>query len=165
MSVSQYEARFTTLSGYAPELVSTEELKAKRFENGLRLGIKERVVGMRLRQYSTLVEAAMAIEDTLLELKRIRESRSQHGGSSTQFEGHQAKKRKISGGSSSFQGPLQQSRPVPAQSMVTSNRSSGGGIICYQCDNVGIASQSVLKKGGFKDNYRLKSHAMFKIEA
>ncbi|XP_058202907.1 uncharacterized protein LOC131317367 [Rhododendron vialii] len=117
MSVSQYKARLTTLSGCAPELVSTQELKAKRFKNGLRLGIKERVVGIRLRQYSTLVEAAMAVKDTLQESKRIRESRSQHGGSSTQFEGHQAKKQKISGGSSSFQGPPQQSRSILAQSM------------------------------------------------
>ncbi|XP_058223167.1 uncharacterized protein LOC131332874 [Rhododendron vialii] len=150
MSVSQYEARFTTLSGYAPELVSTEELKAKRFENGLRLGIKERVVGMRLQQYSTLVEAAMAIEDTLLESKRIRESRSQHGGSSTQFEGHQAKKHKISGGSSSFQGPPQQSRSVPAQFMVTSNRSSGGGIICYQCGQRRHRKSECPQKGRFQ---------------
>ena len=38
-TVAQYEAEFTALSLYAPELVSTEAKKAAKFQRGLRADI------------------------------------------------------------------------------------------------------------------------------
>ena len=37
--VAQYEAKFATLSRYAPKLVSTEAKKAAKFQRGLRANI------------------------------------------------------------------------------------------------------------------------------
>ncbi|MGI4673460.1 retrotransposon gag family protein [Klebsiella pneumoniae] len=39
LSVSEYEAKFTELTRFVPEFVSTEEKKAKRFQQGLKTWI------------------------------------------------------------------------------------------------------------------------------
>lgn len=61
LSVAQYEARFTALARFAPEMVATETLLCKRFERGLRPAIVERLVAMRICVYTDLVDAAMAV--------------------------------------------------------------------------------------------------------
>ena len=44
-SVAEYEAAFTTLSRFAPELVTSEERRCIKFEKRLRRGLKMRVGG------------------------------------------------------------------------------------------------------------------------
>ena len=44
-SVAEYEAAFTSLSRYAPELVASEERRCIEFEKRLRRGLKMRVGG------------------------------------------------------------------------------------------------------------------------
>ncbi|KAK3020000.1 hypothetical protein RJ639_004045 [Escallonia herrerae] len=51
MTVVQYEAKLTSLSRYAPHLVDTENHKARRFEKGLKHGIKNRLLALRLSSY------------------------------------------------------------------------------------------------------------------
>lgn len=65
MTVIQYEAKFTSLSRFAPELVATEDKKARWFERGLRQAIKNRIVPLKLRVYSELVERAIIVEGSL----------------------------------------------------------------------------------------------------
>ncbi|KAL2226383.1 UNVERIFIED_CONTAM: Transposon Ty3-I Gag-Pol polyprotein, partial [Sesamum indicum] len=43
LSVAEYELQFVRLSKYAPEEVSTDELRRDRFERGLRLEIREKI--------------------------------------------------------------------------------------------------------------------------
>ena len=48
MTVMDYVARFTKLSRFADDYVATDMAKVRRFENGLKLSIRGRIVGLRL---------------------------------------------------------------------------------------------------------------------
>lgn len=64
-SVMQYEAEFTALSRYAPQLISTPDEKCYRFLHGLRHDLRHPLVPLRLREFSELVERARLIENDL----------------------------------------------------------------------------------------------------
>ena len=48
MTVMDYVARFTELAHFADDYVATYMAKVRRFENGLKLSIRGRIVGLRL---------------------------------------------------------------------------------------------------------------------
>ena len=48
MTVMDYVARFTKLARFVDDYVATDMTKVKRFENGMRLSIRGRIVGLRL---------------------------------------------------------------------------------------------------------------------
>ena len=48
MIVMEYVARFTELARFADDYVVKEMAKVRRFENGLKLSIWGRIVGLRL---------------------------------------------------------------------------------------------------------------------
>ena len=58
----EYEAKFTELSRFVPELVSTEEKKARRFYQGLRQWIQNQIVVLELTDYATVVQKATIVE-------------------------------------------------------------------------------------------------------
>ena len=43
MTVDQYEAKFTELSCFAPQLIATEEEKALMFQDGLKPYLKNKI--------------------------------------------------------------------------------------------------------------------------
>ena len=75
MSVAEYESTFTALSRFSPEMVVTDAHRCRRFERGLRAQILDRVLTLRIRVYSELVDTVMAVERGLSEAARVRESR------------------------------------------------------------------------------------------
>ena len=48
MTVMDYVARFTELARFSDDYVATNMAKVRRFENGLKLSIRARIVGLRL---------------------------------------------------------------------------------------------------------------------
>ncbi|KAL2236238.1 UNVERIFIED_CONTAM: Transposon Ty3-I Gag-Pol polyprotein, partial [Sesamum indicum] len=66
LSVAEYELQFVRLSKYAPEEVSTYELRRDRFEKGLRLEIREKIA-IKPPSYGALLEAALRVEATSIE--------------------------------------------------------------------------------------------------
>ena len=62
MTVIEYLARFTELAHFANDYVATNLAKVRRFENGLRLSIRGRIVGLRLQVMDSMVGTAMTIE-------------------------------------------------------------------------------------------------------
>ncbi|KAL0383013.1 UNVERIFIED_CONTAM: hypothetical protein Scaly_0588600 [Sesamum calycinum] len=66
LSVAGYELQFVRLSNYAPEEVSTDELRRDKFERGLRLEIREKK-SIKAPSYGALLEAALRAEETFLE--------------------------------------------------------------------------------------------------
>ena len=48
MTVMDYVARFTKLAHFVEDYVATDMAKVRRFENGLKLSIRGRIVGLRL---------------------------------------------------------------------------------------------------------------------
>ena len=58
MTVMEYMARFTKLTRFGDDYVATDMAKVRRFENGLKLSIRGRIVGLRLRDMDSMVENA-----------------------------------------------------------------------------------------------------------
>ncbi|XP_028093882.1 uncharacterized protein LOC114293970 [Camellia sinensis] len=75
MSVAEFEAAFSSLSRFAPELVMTEEHRCIEFKKKLRSKILFKVAGNMIRNYDRLVEAAAHVEIIVeAEKKRFRNS-------------------------------------------------------------------------------------------
>ena len=62
MTVMDYVARFMELARFADDYVATDMAKVRRFENGLKLSIRGRIVGLRLRDMDSMVGTALIIE-------------------------------------------------------------------------------------------------------
>ena len=62
MTVMEYVVRFTELARYADDYVATDLAKVRRFENGLKLFIRGKIVGLRLQDMDSMVGATLAIE-------------------------------------------------------------------------------------------------------
>ncbi|XP_074366365.1 uncharacterized protein LOC141707220 [Apium graveolens] len=62
MSVAEYEAKFTELSRCVPYHVDTDEKKAKRFQQGLKPYIQNRIAVFEITNYTTLVQKAAFME-------------------------------------------------------------------------------------------------------
>ena len=48
MTMMEYVARFTELAHFTDDYMATDMAKVRRFENGLKLSIRSRIVGLRL---------------------------------------------------------------------------------------------------------------------
>ncbi|KAK3011164.1 hypothetical protein RJ639_013012 [Escallonia herrerae] len=73
-------AKFTSLSRYAPHLVDTENRKARRFEKGLRRGIKNRLLALKLPTYAKVVERAEILEADYEEFQKEKEEQRHKRG-------------------------------------------------------------------------------------
>ena len=62
MTVMDYVARFRELVCFADDYVATDMAQARRFENGLKLSIRGRIVGLRLHDMDSMVGTAITIE-------------------------------------------------------------------------------------------------------
>ena len=73
-TVMDYVARFTELARFADDYVATDMAKVRRFENGLKLSIRARIVELRLQDMDSMVGTALAIERYLgLEVETLEE--------------------------------------------------------------------------------------------
>ena len=61
MTVIEYVARFMELARFADDYVATDVAKVRRFENGLKLPIQGRIVGLRLQDMDSMVGIALTI--------------------------------------------------------------------------------------------------------
>ncbi|KAL5578342.1 hypothetical protein UlMin_020041 [Ulmus minor] len=61
-TVAEYEASFARLAKFAPDLVATEESRARRFEEGLRASIRQAVIPFEIVSYSGVVNKALLVE-------------------------------------------------------------------------------------------------------
>ena len=74
MIVMDYVARFTELARFVDGYVATNWAKVRRFENGLKLSIRARIVGLRLQDMDSMVGTALTIERYLgLEVETSKE--------------------------------------------------------------------------------------------
>ena len=62
MTVMDYVARFTELARFTDDYVATDMAKVRRFENGLKLSIRGRIVGLGLRDMDSMVRTTLTIE-------------------------------------------------------------------------------------------------------
>ena len=74
MTVMDYAARFIELARFVNDYVATNWAKVRRFENGMKLSIRARIVGLRLQDMDSMVGTTLTIEKELgLEVETLKE--------------------------------------------------------------------------------------------
>ena len=73
MTVMDYVARFTDLARFADDYVASDVAKVRRFENGLKLSIRGKIVGLRLRDMDSMVGTALTIEREIEDARSTRD--------------------------------------------------------------------------------------------
>uniref|UniRef100_F6GZX4 Bulb-type lectin domain-containing protein n=1 Tax=Vitis vinifera TaxID=29760 RepID=F6GZX4_VITVI len=96
MTVAQYEAKFTKLSRFSPQLIAIEEEKALKFQDGLKPYLKNKISILKLGVYSEVVDRALITEKDNEELHQYREQQRKRNRSDG-AHGNQAQRRSTSG--------------------------------------------------------------------
>ena len=74
MTVLEYVVRFTELARFSDDYVATDMAKVRRFENGLKLSIRGRIVGLHLQDMDSMVGTALTIEREMEDARSAREA-------------------------------------------------------------------------------------------
>ena len=74
MTVMDYVARFTELAQFADDYVATNMTKVRRFENGLKLSIQARIIGLLLRDMDSMVGTTLTIEREIADARSTRDA-------------------------------------------------------------------------------------------
>ena len=73
MTVLEYVAKFTKLARFGDDYVATDMAKVRKFEDGLKLSIRGKIVGLLLQDMDSMVRITMAIEREVNDSKNIRD--------------------------------------------------------------------------------------------
>ena len=103
MTVMDYVARFTELARFAGDYVATDVAKVRRFENGLKLSIRGRIVGLRLRDMDSMVGTALTIKRDIEDARNTRDAGVSSKRKENQSSSSSGKKQRASS-SRGFQG-------------------------------------------------------------
>ena len=130
MTVLEYVARFPRLARFADDNVATDMAKVRRFENGLKLSIWGRIVGLRLQDMDSMVGIALTIEREIKDARSTRDAGVSSKRKESQSSSSSGKKPKASS-SHGFQG-----RGHPSQGQIRV-ASQVGQMVCYHCQQLG----------------------------
>ena len=72
MTVLEYVSKFTELARFGDDDVTTDLTKVRRFENGLKLSIWEKIVDLCLQDMDSMVRTALTIEREIEDAQSIR---------------------------------------------------------------------------------------------
>ena len=74
MTMMDYVTRFTELARFADDYVATDLAKVRRFENGLKLSIRARIVGLRLQDMDSMFGTTLTIEREIEDVRSTRDA-------------------------------------------------------------------------------------------
>ena len=135
MTVMNYVTRLTELARFADDYMATNLAKVRRFENGLKLSIRGRIVGLRLRDMDSMVGTALTIER---EIEDARSTRDVSVGSKREDQPSSSSgKRQKTSASHEFQDQ--------GQGWASSQP---GQRICYFCQQPGHVRRDCLQRQG-----------------
>ena len=96
MIVMEYVAKFTKLACFGDDYVATDMAKVRKFENGMKLSIRGKILGFLLQDMDSMVRTTMAIEWEIDDARSIQDT----GASDKRKESHSSssprKKRRTS---------------------------------------------------------------------
>ena len=95
MIVAYYEAKFTKLSCFAPQLIATEEEKALKFQYGLKPYLKNNISIMKLGIYLEIVDRSLIAKNDNEKLHQYRKQQRKRNRSDGAY-GNQAQKKFVS---------------------------------------------------------------------
>ena len=123
-TVMDYVARFTELARFADDYVATDLAKVRRFENGLKLSIRARIVGLRLQDMDSMVGTALIIEREIEDARSTRDASVSSKRKGSQSSSGKRQRVSSSRGSQSHGHPGQGQMRVAGQA---------GQMVCYHC--------------------------------
>ena len=94
MTVLEYVAKFTKLARLVDDYVATDMAKVSKFEDGLKLSIRGKIVGLLLQDTNSMVKTTMAIEREIDDTKSIRDAGVSGKMKNNQFYFGSGKKRR-----------------------------------------------------------------------
>ena len=74
MTVLKYVDRFTELARFGDDYVATNVAKVRRFEDGLKLSIRGKIVGHNLQDMDSMVSTTLIIEREIDDARSIRDA-------------------------------------------------------------------------------------------
>ena len=74
MTVLEYVAKFIELARFADDYVATYMAKVMKFEDGLKLSIRGKIMGLLLQDMDSMVRTTRAIEREIDDVKSIRDA-------------------------------------------------------------------------------------------
>ena len=130
MTVMNYVARFTELARFADDYVATDLATVRRFENGLKLSIRARIVGLRLQDMDSMVGTALTIEREIEDARSTRDASVSSKRKDSQSSSSSGKRQRAS----SSRGSQSNGHPGQGQMRVASQ---AGQMVCYHCQQPG----------------------------
>ncbi len=91
-TVVEYETELRALSAFAPDYANSAEDMCTRFEEGLRMEIREKLVGTNVERYKDLVQLALKAERLLVEKGELKD-RQQKGKRKEEYPQDQGQKK------------------------------------------------------------------------
>ena len=125
-----YVARFTELARFADDYVATYLTKVRRFENGLKLSIRARIVGLRLQDMDSMVGTTLTIEREMEDARNARDASVSGKRKDSQSSSSSGKRQRAS----SSRGSQSHGHPGQGQMRVSSQ---AGQMVCYHCQQPG----------------------------
>ena len=130
MTVMDYVARFTKLARFSDDYVTTDLVKVRRFENGLKLSIRARIIGLRLQDMDSMVGTALTIEREIKNARSTRNASVSSKRKDSKSSPSSGKRQRASSSRGS------QSRGHPGQGQMTV-AGKAGQMVCYHCQQPG----------------------------
>ena len=150
MTVMDYVARFTELARFADDYVATDMAKVRRFENGLKLSIRARIVGLRLQDMDSMVGTALTIERDIEDARNTRDASVSGKRKDSQSSSSSGKRQRASSsrGSQSHGHPGQGQMRIAGRARNMRVASQAGQIVCYHCQHPGHMRQDCPQRQG-----------------
>ena len=98
MTVLEYVARFTELSHFEDDYMATNVAKVRRFEDGLKLSIRGKIVGYNLQGMDSMVSTTLVIEPEIENAWSIRDAGTSGKRKESQTSSRSGKKPKARSG-------------------------------------------------------------------
>ena len=138
-TVMDYVARFIELAQFADDYVAIDLAKVRRFENGLKLSIRSRIVGLRLQDMDSMVGTALTIEREIEDAWSTRDTSVSGKRKDSQSSSSSGKRQRASssGGSQSRGHPGQGQMRVASQAEQMRVANHAGQMVCYHCQQPG----------------------------
>ena len=139
MTVMDYVTRFTELAQFADDYVAIDMAKVRRFENGLKLSICARIVGLRLQDMDSMVGTTLTIEREMEDARNTRDASVSGKRKDSQSSSSLGKRQRASSsrGSQSHGHPGQGQMRVAGQAGQMRVASQAGQMVCYHCQQPG----------------------------
>ena len=143
MTMMEYVAKFIELARFTDDYVATDMAKVRKFEDGLKLSIKGKIVVFLLQDMDSMVRTTMAIEREIEDARSIRDTVASNKRKEGQPSSSSGKKLKASS-SRGFQG---QGRDYQGQGHIRTPSQSRL-MTCFHCHKSGHIRRDCLQRQG-----------------